>query len=88
MLELLCIRDRRAGMFQRPFVSQSLPEAIRQLSIAVRKPTEGQPHNVVAEFPEDYDLMRLGNFDEMTGKVSIPPEPELICSISAIQERK
>lgn len=61
-LVMIAVKDRAANTFARPFCVRSTAEAIRSFSDEVNK--ADSPLNA---HPEDYDLYKIGTFDEDTG---------------------
>jgi len=84
---LLCLYDKRARMYQRPFVSGSIPEAVRMLTHQMRQPSTGGQPNIIREFADDYQVFKLGEFEPLTGKITIPQNgPELLCDCYTLKE--
>jgi len=63
MLSFFALRDEKAGVFLRPFSSQSSAMAIRQITIEA---TSSADHMFV-RFPADFSLWDVGTFDESSG---------------------
>jgi len=61
--KIFAIRDTKAGFYGQPFNQLSFAEAERVLI----KLTQDKQTNV-GQFPEDFDLYHLGEFDNITGK--------------------
>lgn len=73
-LEILAIRDRALNAYMRPFVAQSVGQAIRMFQDEInRVDSEMNKH------PDDYDLYHLGQFHENTGALhTLPSGPEQV----------
>lgn len=68
---IMAIKDERTE-FNAPFTSKTVQEAERQFATIVK-----DKDTLVGQFPEDYSLWHLGNYDTMKGTI-IPCEPELL----------
>lgn len=79
MIHLFAIHDKKANSYRNPMAFPSMPEAVRQLTMAAKDTSKPNSLNL---FSGDFALVRLGEFDEMTGKITIPNEPEHVCEFS------
>lgn len=61
---VFAIRDSKAGFYGSPFTKASRGEAERDFTRFAR-----DEKTTVAQFPTDFDLFELGEFDIKTGKV-------------------
>lgn len=61
---VLCVRDRAADVFGQPHFATSVGAAIRGFSDEINRDAE---NNVFAKHPDDFDLYKLGTFDDATG---------------------
>lgn len=67
MKMVMCsIRDKKAAAWLNPMFFLSEGQAVRSFSDAVN---EGQGD--IGKHPEDFDLFRLGYFDQLTGDVEV-----------------
>lgn len=64
ILNVVSVKDRAADAYMRPFFVPTVGMAVRSFSDEVRRGGEDNP---MAKHPDDYDLYRLGTFDEDTG---------------------
>lgn len=81
-LVILAVRDRQLDAYMRPFVAQSIGQALRSFRDEVnRKDADMNAH------PEDYELYSLGEFDEETG-VIISVVPKQVALATNLIERK
>jgi transcription antitermination factor NusG len=72
--------DSKAAAYLQPFLQKTDAMAVR----AVRQALD-DPQAPMAQFPEDFTLVRLGAFDENTGKLlPVDGPPETIVSVSAL----
>lgn len=64
------VRDNVAGVFSRPYFVPNAPTAIRAFADTVRRPDEG-----IFGHEGDFDLYKLGEFDDVTGVYEgvVPP---------------
>lgn len=69
-LRLYSVRDNAVGAFMRPFVARSDGEATRNFGDEANS-----PESALAKHPEDYALFFVGEFDELTGVLEVPPAP-------------
>jgi len=63
MANVYVVRDRKAGVFNRPFYERDHTLAIRGFEDACRK--DDSPFR---KWPSDFELLHLGSFNESTGK--------------------
>lgn len=70
MIIVVAVKDNAIGTFQPPACVRAEGEALRGFMDAVNDPQNKQLH----QHPEDFDLYRLGTFDENTGKI-VSEEP-------------
>ncbi|AXH75525.1 MAG: nonstructural protein [Microviridae sp.] len=62
---LVSIRDLKADAFFKPFTSANADTAVRELNALVAK-----GDSPLSEYPDDYQAIVVGSFDEKTGVVS------------------
>lgn len=77
MTALFCVRDRKANVFKPPFPEKNKVEAVRAFQIVCNK--EGD-HNQFRLYPDDFELLYLGEFNESTGKFALVEFPEVMAS--------
>jgi len=69
-LKLFIIRDSKGGYFGNPLVQHSHAEAERTFKkLALDQKTD------ISQFPEDFDLYFIGDYDNVTGKLSALDTP-------------
>lgn len=68
---LISVFDKKAAVYQEPQSFPNLATALRAYSGIHRQ----QPNSHLVNFPEDFALYAVGNFDEVSGSVEpvIPP---------------
>lgn len=85
MYRIYCLRDVKAvdeenKGFLRPFISVHDGEAMRGIVANLRDP---QSH--IAQFPHDFELYRIAEFNEATGDVRLFG-PEFLCTVVSLVE--
>lgn len=66
-MKLYCVRDRKANLCNRPFVERDHVMAIRGMEQLC-----SDPKSPMAMWPDDFELLFLGHFDEE--KIEFQPE--------------
>lgn len=61
---VVCVRDRAADVFGAPNFVVSIGGAIRSFSDEINR--EGDANNMFNKHPDDFDLYKLGLFDDQT----------------------
>jgi len=79
---VLAVLDYAAGVYGRPFTAVSTAAATRSLQQEVNRPDDG---NMMYHSPSDFALFELGEFDDVTGKYLLNPEPVLIVRASDLK---
>lgn len=74
--EMFTIRDSKSGTFQPPWYATNKADAQRQFHMSVNSKKET---NIVALYPEDFDLYFVGKFHVLDGMIEKPDSPEHIC---------
>jgi len=87
MMQLLCVYDKKAMIYKNPWMAPSIPEAVRSLSLSIRKSDHKAP-NMFAEFPDDYQICRLAEYDEFSGKLTCPPTPEILFEVRTLTDEE
>lgn len=77
MKHVFCVRDRVAQVFQPPFYEIHKTQAMRSFEAACRDKNEG---NQFALYPDDFELMYLGTFDELTGQFALVERYEVLAT--------
>ena len=71
---LFAVRDGKGETYGTPFVKASRGEAERTFTQLRRDKS-----TVVAQFPEDFDLFEIGEYEADTGKVTGYDSPRHMC---------
>jgi len=64
-LKMYSIRDLKSEVYKAPFYKKTHGEAERDFKTAVNDPQSGS----LNQYPEDYDLFFVGEYDDNTGKI-------------------
>ena len=82
-MELFSIYDTKAQKFGFPFQAPSKGAAVRQIAVEMN----GQK-NVLTQYPQDFELYAVEEFDEKTGKFAGYEEPIFVMNIKDILQAK
>lgn len=72
---VMTIRDRAVDTYMSPMFARSENEATRQFNDAINN---NDTQNPLYKHPEDYDLYRLGTYDDQTGEFHNEPRPHMV----------
>lgn len=81
MKKIYAIRDSKGEYFNNPFFNNTHGEAERNFDKLVN-----DKQSNINQYPEDYSVYHLGDFDESKGTIIALKEPQLI--VNATQLRK
>ncbi|AXH76852.1 MAG: nonstructural protein [Microviridae sp.] len=74
-LVMVTIRDIKIGLYQPPYAVVAIGAAAR----AFQDACENEERNTdIARHPQDFELYKLGEYDQETGKFDLLPSPEFI----------
>lgn len=73
---IFSILDSKAGAFGPPFLARSKGEAMRSMDKLVNEPKGSQ---LVADYPEDFVLYLIGEFDAQLGAILPVGKLESVC---------
>jgi len=71
LLKMYSIRDSKGEIFHPPYFKRTHGEAERDFSTLASDQKSG-----VGQYPEDYDLYYIGQYDDQTGKVDALATPQ------------
>ena len=71
LLKAFSIRDAKAEVFNTPFFQKTHGEAERSF-----KKLAGDKDSMVSQYPDDYDLYYLGEYDDQTGTIKSLDTPQ------------
>jgi len=83
MRNIYTIRDKKAGIYLMPFCCHSDGEAARQIDHIVNS----EEKNQIADYPEDYDLYKIGYFDDVeTGSITAIEKPAFVVALATLKK--
>lgn len=68
-LKIFAIYDKKVAIYRYPHFHQNIQDAVRQFQQEVKN-----PQNPLSQYPEDFDLYQIGQFDETTANI-VPVQP-------------
>jgi len=80
-LQAYCLRDTKAEVFAAPFFVPREAIALRAVGQMAQN-----PHTDVAQYPQDFLLYRVGEYDTDTALLT-PCTVELVCAVSAVLQK-
>lgn len=72
ILHILVMRDSAADVFGTPTFHTTIGAAIRTFGDEVNRQKEG---NVLSEHPADFELYRIGTYDDADAKIELLEKP-------------
>lgn len=81
--KLFSILDSKGKMFNRPFTAITHGDAERTFQSTVN---HSDPQNLIHQYPEDFDLYYVGDFDPTTGKIVTPDSPQHMIKAIAVKK--
>jgi hypothetical protein len=81
-LFVVCVKDRAAEVFNRPFFVPHRNVAIRDFTDEVNR---AAADNQLNKHPDDFDLYLLGEFNDNTGEFSISSPQVLVRAKDVLQ---
>lgn len=79
-INIFSIKDTNANTYQPPFFQRTPEAAIRLFKLEVNRADQ---HNLVYQYPEDFELHYLGTFNEETGEIKA--QHQLIASAKQLK---
>lgn len=79
-MEIFAIKDDKTGSYSRPTYAVNQGACIRDMKILVNGDDQG---NLISQYPEDFNLYRLGSFDQETGVIT--PKVEFILCLGELK---
>lgn len=80
-LNFYCAYDSKAGMFMRPFLMGSDAEAMRSFRTLVN-----DPDTMCGKYPGDFDLYRIGSYDDALGNIMPSKHTSLGCGLMFVNQ--
>lgn len=81
-VRIFSVYDSAVGAYLRLFQSMTEAEAMRALTVAC-----WDPNNQFHTHAEDFSLMHVGDFDDVSGEVT-PCVPSRVCGLASIRDQK
>lgn len=75
------LRDLKSEVFNKPFYSRTLQEAIRDLTREVQRDA---PDNLLHSHPSDFQLFDLGTYDDQNGELTPPLNPVFVLGLNSL----
>lgn len=72
--EMVVIRDSKADCYNNPWYTRTLGEAERNFRELVN-----DKETLVGKYPEDYDLYKIGTYDQKNGTITVLDTPQHVC---------
>lgn len=76
--KMYAIQDIKSDTFNAPFCSQNEATALR----TVRQAMQGE--SLLSQYPEDYRLFELGEYDDTRGTITSENEPKWIANLTEL----
>lgn len=75
--EPICaVKDKKTGLFDRPFPVRHVGEAIREFQTVCK-----DTNTKFGKNPEDFDLYQIGEIDYSQGLISLPKPLQLVSGV-------
>lgn len=81
-MKLFAARDMKAQIYLKPFVTLTLADALRSFEMIAN-----EPGNTISQFPNDFRLYHLGDFDSNTGVLTVLDEAPDLGSAADFKKR-
>lgn len=81
---LIAVFDKKASEYQPPQAFPNLATALRAYASVSRQ----QPNSNLVQFPEDFDLYAVANFDELNGMVEPVNPPQFLEHMSSLVQQQ
>lgn len=80
--KLYSIFDTKSRVFLQPFVSRSDTDALRQIEASLKDPqVKSTP---VGQYPQDFELHALADYDDETGMIQTLAKPRFLASLATL----
>jgi len=80
ILQVYALRDLKADTFGRPVFVSNVGSLIRDIQSVVSSGGE----DLIAKHPRDFQLFRLGTFDDGKGVFDLLPLPDFVLDVSTL----
>lgn len=82
LLKVFSIRDQKAEVFNTPFFQKSIGEAERNFKTLVN-----DDKSTVSQYPEDFDLYYLGEYNDNLGLITSLDTPQHVIKAVQLKEK-
>lgn len=82
-LNVYSIRDKKTGLYATPFFNHHKANAVRMFKINVN-----QEGSMINSYPEDYTLLKVGVWNDETGKIEADDVQEVAAEAITLKEEK
>lgn len=80
MKQLFVIYDKKMGTFQESvFISENVKTAIRSVELTAKN-----ERLLISEYPDDFDLYMIGDYDQDTGRILQGESPQFIINVGQL----
>lgn len=76
IVTLVAIKDVKVGAFQQPVATAAIGGAVRAFEDACKEPGKNTD---MSRHPADFELYKLGTFNDETGRIECLDTPQFIC---------
>lgn len=83
MKKVFSVYDKKSEIYGAPFVDVAIGTAERSMRVLAN-----DPKSLVCQFPDDYELYLIGEFDEFEGQFTDYAEKVRVCGASDVKEKK
>lgn len=84
LTKLFAIRDSKGEFYNTPFSKHTHGEAERDFKSLIN-----DEKSTLSKYPEDFDLYYLGEYDNLTGKISPTDSPQhIVKAVSLVATRQ
>lgn len=77
------IYDKKMEVFNRPMIEQNLVPILRSLGNIMR-----DPKSAFANYPEDFAIYKIGEFNHRMGKIIPRLNPELVIEMASLKQEQ
>lgn len=77
--KMFCLYDKKAAVYMSPFTERNDATAVRMVQGLL-----AQRNSNVAQYPEDFDLYYLGDFDTEDGELTPGVKPEFKVNLASL----
>jgi len=82
-LKIYSVRDIKVGSFEKPMFVKHEQEIIRSLTTVVNQKNS---QVIISQYPEDFELHYLGEYDDSTGKFNLMANSQFILTTDSLRK--